>query len=121
MQERVRAVRGAITVERDTAEQIREATTELLHVMMERNALSADEFISLFFTLTPDLGAEFPAVAARHMGLSGVPLLCAGEIDVPGAMPRCIRVMAHCHMPAQRPVRHVYLREARQLRMDLPE
>jgi chorismate mutase len=117
----LRAVRGAITVDADTPEDIRAATTELMTAILERNALDVPEMVSILFTLTPDLRAEFPAVAAREMGLSAVPLLCAGEIDVPGAMPRCIRVMVHCYMPPQRPVRHVYLREARQLRTDLPE
>lgn len=117
----LRAVRGAITVDADTPEEIRAGTTELMTALLDRNALEAPEMVSILFTLTPDLRAEFPAVAAREMGLSSVPLLCAGEIDVPGAMRRCIRVMVHCYMPPQRPVRHVYLREARQLRTDLPE
>ena len=117
----LRAVRGAITVEADEAELIRQGTTELMTSLLERNALEAPDMVSILFTLTPDLRAEFPAVAAREMGLSSVPLLCAAEIDVPGAMARCIRVMVHCYMPQQRPVRHVYLREARQLRTDLPE
>jgi len=117
----LRAVRGAITVEADTPDQVRRATTEMMHALLERNALASEQMVSILFTMTPDLRAEFPAVAAREMGLSGVPLLCAAEIDVPGAMARCIRVLVHCYMPAQRAVRHVYLREARQLRMDLPE
>ncbi len=117
----LRAVRGAITVDVDEAEAIRQATTELMTTLLERNALETADMVSILFTLTPDLRAEFPAVAAREMGLSSVPLLCAAEIDVPGAMARCIRVMVHSYMPNQRPVRHVYLREARQLRTDLPE
>lgn len=117
----LRAVRGAITVDADEAEAIRQATTELMTTLLERNALETGDMVSILFTLTPDLRAEFPAVAAREMGLSSVPLLCAAEIDVPGAMARCIRVMVHSYMPNQRPVRHVYLREARQLRTDLPE
>ena len=121
MTERVRGVRGAITTSGDDALAIREATTELLQVMLERNALSADDLISLMFTTTPDLTAEFPAVAAREMGLGAVPLLCAAEIDVPGALPSCIRVLAHCSMPAQRPIRHVYLRDAVKLRPDIPQ
>lgn len=117
----LRAVRGAITVDVDDAEAIRAATGEMLAALVERNGLDHDDMVSMFFTLTPDLRADFPAVAARAMGLSHVPLLCAVEIDVPGAMPRCIRVMVHCHMPADRPVRHVYLGEARALRPDLHE
>lgn len=115
----LRAVRGAITVDVDDAEAIRAATGEMLAALIERNGLGLDDMVSMFFTLTPDLRADFPAVAAREMGLSHVPLLCAVEIDVPGAMPRCIRVMVHCHMPVEAPVRHVYLGEARALRPDL--
>lgn len=117
----LRAVRGAITVDEDTAEAIHDATVELLHAVLERNALVHDDLVSIMFTATHDLSAEFPAVAARAMGLSNVPLLCAMEIPVAGAMPRCIRAMLHCYAPAGRRIRHVYLREARQLRTDLPE
>jgi chorismate mutase len=117
----LRAVRGAITVDEDTAEAIHGATVEMLDALLERNALEHDDLVSIIFTATHDLNAEFPAVAARAMGLSHVPLLCAMEIPVAGAMPRCIRVMVLCHAPADRQIRHVYLREARQLRTDLPE
>jgi chorismate mutase len=117
----LRAVRGAITVPADTADAIRSGTAELLRTVLERNGLGADDLVSILFTATHDLSADFPAVAAREMGLSHVPLLCAREMNVPGAMPRCIRLLAHCYAPADRPIRHVYLREARQLRLDLPE
>jgi chorismate mutase len=117
----LRAVRGAITVEADTSEAIREATAELLAAVMERNAIAVERLVSIIFTATRDLTADFPATAAREMGLSHVPLLCAQEIPVADAMPRCVRVMVHCYAPAERPIRHVYLREARQLRLDLPE
>ena len=117
----VRAVRGATTVAVDDPEALRDATGELLGEILARNALAADDLISILFTVTPDLRSEFPAVAARGMGLSGVPLMCAQEIPVDGAMPCCIRVLVHCYAPAQRAIRHVYLRDARQLRMDLPE
>lgn len=117
----LRAVRGAITVDADTPEAVREATSEMLEEVLSRNALQPDLIVSILFTATPDLRAEFPAVAARQMGLSQVPLLCAAEIDVPGAMGMCIRTMLHCYMPADQPVRHVYLRDARQLRMDLQQ
>jgi chorismate mutase len=117
----LRAVRGAITVPENTAEAIHEGTSELLSAVLERNRLVADDLVSIIFTATPDLTAEFPAVAARAMGLSGVPLLCAREIPVEGAMPLCVRVMMHCYCPSGRSVRHVYLRDARQLRTDLPE
>lgn len=117
----VRAVRGAITVEEDTKGEILAATAELLTEVMSRNGLVPDDLISILFTATPDLTADFPAVAARTMGLAQVPLMCAQEIPVAGAMARCIRVMAHCYAPQPRVIRHVYLRNARQLRLDLPE
>ncbi len=117
----LRAVRGAITVEADTAEAIAEATCELLDGVLGRNGLAVEDLVSIIFTATHDLTAEFPAVAARQMGLGAVPLLCAQEIPVAGSMPRCVRVLVHCYAPPERPVRHVYLREARQLRLDLPE
>jgi chorismate mutase len=117
----LRAVRGAITVPDDTAEAIRLGTAELVRAVLERNALAPDDLVSILFTATPDLSAEFPAVAARELGLSQVPLLCAREIDVPGAMPRCIRLLAHCYAPPERAIRHVYLREARALRTDLAD
>ena len=88
---RLRALRGATTVQDNTAEAILEATDELLRALIERNALDADDMVSCIFTCTADLDAEFPAVAARNLGLSTVPLLCAREIDVPGALPRVIR------------------------------
>lgn len=117
----VRAVRGAITVTEDTSAQIRDATTELLEAILERNALGHDDLISIIFTVTHDLTSDFPAVAARELGLANVPLLCTQEIPVVGSMPFCIRVLVHCNVPQDRPIRHVYLREARQLRLDLPE
>jgi chorismate mutase len=113
----LRALRGAITVDENEAEAILSATTELVSEVMERNSLAPEDVVSCIFTCTDDLNAEFPAVAARRMGLSAVPLLCAREIDVPGALPRVIRVMVHCHMDA--PARHVYLRDAMSLRRDL--
>jgi len=117
----LRAVRGAITVPEDSAEAIGEATALLVTTVLERNALEHEDVVSMIFTATADLHAEFPAAAARQVGLSDVPLICAQEIPVEGAMPRCIRVMVHYYAPAGRPVRHVYLRDARQLRLDLPE
>ena len=114
---KLRALRGAITVERNEPEAILSATTELVTAVMERNGLSPDDVVSCIFTCTDDLNAEFPAVAARRMGLSAVPLLCAREIDVPGSLPRVIRVMVHCY--ADGPARHVYLRDAVSLRRDL--
>jgi chorismate mutase len=114
---KVRALRGAITVEANEADAILSATEELVHEVMERNGLAPDDVVRCIFTCTPDLDAEFPAVAARRLGLSAVPLLCAREIDVPGALPRVIRLMLHCY--ADGPAKHVYLREAVSLRRDL--
>jgi chorismate mutase len=116
---RLIALRGATTVEANDAEHILAATEELMAEILERNRLGADALVSCIFTLTPDLDAEFPAVAARHMGLSRVPLLCACEIPVPGALPRVIRVLVHCYPPDGVEPQHVYLREARRLRLDL--
>lgn len=112
-------MRGATSVEEDTAEAILESTSELLTEVLARNALAADDLISIIFTVTPDVTAEFPAVAARAAGLTTVPLICASEIPVPGSLPMCIRLMLHCHTPREREVHHVYLREARALRPDL--
>ena len=117
----LRAVRGATSVAEDTSEAIRERTAELLAEVLARNALTAGDLVSIIFTATEDLNADFPAAAAREIGLSGVPLLCTREIPVVGALGRCIRVMVHCYAPEDRPIRHVYLHDARQLRMDLPE
>jgi chorismate mutase len=117
----LRAVRGAITVPEDSKEAIADGTAELLREVLERNALEPHDLVSIVLTATPDLVSDFPAVAARQIGLSAVPLLCAQEIAVPGAMSRCIRVLVHCHAAPERKIRHVYLRDARQLRTDLPQ
>ena len=116
---RLFALRGATTVVDDDAEQILAATDELMRELMSRNELTADAMVSCIFTLTPDLNATFPAQAAREMGLSSVPLLCARELDVPNAMPRVIRVMIHCYAPEGHRPQHVYLGEAAKLRLDL--
>lgn len=116
---RLKALRGATTVEANDAEAITSATEELVSQVIERNALEPADMVSCIFTCTEDLDAEFPAVAARRLGLSAVPLLCAREIDVPGAMPRVIRMMLHCYAPADAETRHVYLRDAVALRRDL--
>ncbi|MGI8521246.1 MAG: chorismate mutase [Actinomycetota bacterium] len=119
---RLCAIRGATSVERDEPAEIIAATTALLEEMLGRNDIAADELVSLIFTATPDLVAEFPAVAARRLGLSGVALMCAAEIPVPGATPRCVRVLAHCYSSRSLDqLRHVYLGAAKQLRADLPE
>jgi chorismate mutase len=116
---RLYALRGAITVECNDAEEILAATDELMRALMERNGLDAGDLVSCLFTLTDDLDAEFPALAARRMGLSAVPLMCAREVPVPGSLPRVIRVLVHYHADEPHQPRHVYLREARSLRVDL--
>jgi chorismate mutase len=116
------AVRGAITVSRDDAAEIVDATSELLDEMLARNELTPADLVSVIFTATEDLTAEFPAAAARRLGISEVPLLCAREIAVAGALPRCVRVLMHVAVPAQRAsLEPVYLREAKKLRRDLGE
>ncbi len=116
----VRAVRGAIQIDRDDPAVIAEATAELLAEVLGRNELDAAEIISVVFTMTPDLASGFPAAAARAAGLTDVPLLCATEIGVPGALPRVIRLLAHVQSDRPRAaIRHVYLRGAARLRPDL--
>ena len=113
----LRALRGAITVDENDAEAILDATEELVREVMERNALEPERVVSCIFTCTDDLDAAFPAEAARRLGLSAVPLLCAREIAVPGSLPRVIRLLVHCYADGE--PRHVYLREAAALRRDL--
>lgn len=118
----LRAVRGAISVDRDERELVLEASSALVRAVLERNALVPDDLVSIVFTATPDLTSEFPAYAARQMGIVDVPLLCAGEIAVPGAMPRVLRLLAHVETELSRTeIRHVYLRGAAALRTDLPQ
>jgi chorismate mutase len=118
----VRAVRGAIQVDDDDRDEILAGTSELVTAVLERNAIDPQDLISIVFTATPDLTAEFPAYAARQMGLTDVPLLCTTEIAVPGSMPRVLRLMAHVETELSRAqVRHVYLRGAAALRTDLPK
>jgi chorismate mutase len=117
----VRAIRGATTVPEDTREWIHDRTAELVEAVLARNGLAPENLISVIFTSTPDLVADFPAAAARRVGLGAVPLICAREIPVPGALPACVRLMAHAHMPAEREVQHVYLHEAVTLRVDLAQ
>jgi chorismate mutase len=116
---RLIALRGANAVAENTAEAILDATGDLMREILDRNALAAEDLVSCIFTLTPDLDAEFPAVAARNMGLSAVPLLCAREIPVPGALPQIIRVLIHAYVEDGRTAEHVYLGEAAKLRLDL--
>jgi chorismate mutase len=118
---RLYALRGATTVARDTSADIAERTAELLGVVLDRNDVAIDDIVSVILSATPDLCADFPAVAARSIGLSRTPLLCCQEIAVEGAVERCVRVLLHVYLPTGAEVHHVYLHGARQLRLDLPE
>ena len=117
--ERLWAVRGAVQAERNNVEAILTATEALMRELMSRNGLEPQQLVSCLFTTTDDLNAEFPAVAARRLGLEAVPLLCARELDVPGAMRSVIRVLVHYYADEGHEARHVYLRNARALRTDL--
>jgi chorismate mutase len=117
--QRLFALRGANSVEDNEADAILGATDALIRELMDRNQLAPAAMVSCIFTLTEDLDAEFPAVAARRIGLDKVPLLCAREVPVPGALPRVIRVMVHYYAEPEHESRHVYLGEARVLRTDL--
>jgi len=116
---RLFALRGANSVVRNEAGAILDATDQLMRRLMELNQLTAGAMVSCIFTLTDDLDAEFPAVAARNLGLNQVPLLCAREVPVPGSLPRVIRVLVHYYASEEHEPRHVYLGEARSLRADL--
>jgi chorismate mutase len=116
---RLWAVRGATRVRSNDPEAIVEATEELVRELLSRNELEPERMVSCIFTSTHDLNAEFPAVAARNLGLDSVPLLCAEEIDVPGAMPSVIRTLVHYYAPAGHRPAHTYLGEAQELRSDL--
>lgn len=118
----LRGLRGATSVASDTEEDILEATRELLQALQDKNKFDPADLVSVFFTATPDLNATFPAMAARQLGWTSVPMLGAVEMSVPGAPPRIIRVLLHCYLdiPPEEIV-HVYLREARQLRPDWAE
>jgi chorismate mutase len=118
----VRALRGATTVDEDTAEQVSARVQELVRAMLERNGVDKADLISIVFTATADIHSMFPATAARAAGLGDVPLLCAQELDVIGATPRAIRVLMHLMTDRERgQLHHVYLEGARGLRDDLPE
>ncbi|MFV0534516.1 MAG: chorismate mutase [Cumulibacter sp.] len=118
----VRAVRGAVQIDRDDVTELHEATAELVSAVMERNDFTIDDMISVIFTVTPDLTSDFPAHAARLMGFTDVPLMCSTEIPVPGALPRVIRLMAHVETDkARAQIQHVYLRGAAALRRDIAQ
>jgi chorismate mutase len=116
---RLHALRGATSVERNDEETILTATRELMTQLMRRNDLAPGRMVSCIFTATTDLNAQFPAVAARDLGLDQVPLLCTQEIEVPGALPRVIRVLIHYYADGGHEAQHVYLGDARGLREDL--
>lgn len=118
----VRAIRGAIQLDVDEREHLLASTRELVSAVLDANAITADHLVSIIFTVTADLRSEFPALAARELGMGDVPLLCTVEIDVPGAMPRVVRLMAHAELDVPRgQVQHVYLRGAVGLRRDLAQ
>jgi chorismate mutase len=118
----VKAIRGAVQVDANDSAAILEGTSELVTEIMTRNQLTQADVISVVFTATNDLNAEFPALAARKLGFQDVPLLCCTEIDVPGAMPRVVRLLMHVEMDVPRSaVQHVYLRGAAALRLDIAQ
>jgi chorismate mutase len=116
---RLFALRGATTVDRNEPDAILGATETLMREIMNRNGLAPGDVVSCIFTLTNDLDAEFPAVAARRLGFDRVPLLCAREVPVPGSLPMVIRVLIHYYAADEHKAAHVYLGEARRLRQDL--
>jgi chorismate mutase len=116
---RLWAVRGATKAGSNDPGAIVEATEELMRELISRNELTPERMVSYIFTSTHDLNAQFPAVAARKLGLDSVPLLCAREIDVPGAMPSVIRALVHYYAPADHTPVHAYLGAAQDLRSDL--
>lgn len=119
---RVRAIRGATTVDVDTREEVIARTQNLIDALFERNGITEDDLISIIFTSTDDIHSAFPAEAARVAGITHVPLLCARELEIVGGIERCIRILVHAYTgrgPLE--LRHPYLHGARQLRTDLPE
>jgi chorismate mutase len=118
----LRALRGATTLEDDTAEQVNDRVRALVTAMLARNGIDHDDLVSILFTATEDITSMFPAAAARSLGLGDVPLICARELSVKGAMPRCVRVLMHVYTERTREsLHHVYLEGARGLRDDLPD
>jgi chorismate mutase len=119
---RVRALRGATTLDHDERDHLIERTQELIAAVFERNRLTEDDLISIVFTATDDVHSAYPAEAAREAGITHVPLLCARELEIDGGIPRCIRILVHAYTDrGATELRHVYLHTARQLRTDLPE
>ena len=119
---KLRAIRGATCLVQDDAQEMADAVTELLSEILVRNDVSLEELVSIFFTATPDLHSAFPAAAARGIGLADVPLMCAQELDITGAMEKVIRVMLHVQTDTPRnEIKHVYLRGAEALRKDIAQ
>ena len=115
-----RGVRGATTVATNTRDEILSATRQLVALMIRRNGIERTDVASAIFTTTPDLDAEFPALAARQLGWLDVPLLCGHEMSIPGSLPRCIRVLVHWNTELQQSeIQHIYIRDAVKLRPDL--
>ncbi|MGA2804696.1 MAG: chorismate mutase [Acidimicrobiales bacterium] len=118
----LRALRGATTLEEDTPVQVNERVRALVTALLDRNGVDHDDIVSILFTATQDLTSMFPATAARSLGLGDVPLICASELAIEGAMPRCVRVLLHFYTERSREeLHHVYLEGARGLRDDLPD
>ena len=118
----LRALRGATTLDEDTAGQVNDRVRVLISSMLERNGIGHDDVVSILFTATDDIASMFPAAAARSLGLGDVPLICARELNVTGAVPRCIRVLMHFYTEHSREaLHHIYLEGARGLRDDLPD
>jgi len=118
----IRAIRGATTLVADERDHLHERTQELIEAIIAANSLDIDDVISVFFTCTPDIVSDFPAAAARELGFGAVPLMCAQEMAVPGALPKVVRVMMHAHLDTPRDaITHVYLHEAQSLRRDLAQ
>lgn len=115
----VRGIRGATVCVSNTATDILSATTDCLAAILEENAVNISDIASVFFSVTPDLNAAFPAAAAREMGLVHTPLLCLNEINVPGGLPKCIRILVHVNTETdQALIQHIYLGDAKRLRPD---
>ena len=116
----VKAIRGATQAEANSSDSISAATQELLLEMLKANQIRVEDVISVIFTVSPDLNAAFPATAARQVGFSDTPLLCAVEIGVPGALERAVRILMHCSVDASTlPISHIYLHGAKSLRSDI--
>ena len=119
---RMRGIRGAVQLEQDSAEVMVQAVSDLLVQMLTANGIQTEDLVSIILTSTPDLTSEFPAVAARKIGLGSVPLLCSVEINVSGALPRVVRVLIHAHMEKElADIKHIYLGGAAVLRKDLAQ